>query len=152
MAGGGGGGEGEPEFQVAPMIDVLLTILVFFMMITSAQVLKVDKTITLPVAPDAIKKDNSRSEAIVNVRWKEAEKKAEFVLDDKVYAKAAELVPGLSSDRAAGEKKITAGANPKFRAVIRGDQNVPAVYVSEAMNSCGMAGISDISFSAVNKQ
>ena len=36
------------------MVDVLLTILVFFMMITSAQVLKVDKTITLPVAPDAV--------------------------------------------------------------------------------------------------
>ena len=30
------------------MIDVLLTILVFFMTITSAQVLKVDKTIKLP--------------------------------------------------------------------------------------------------------
>ena len=49
MAGGGGGSEqGEPEFQVAPMIDVLLTILVFFMTITSAQVLKVDKSIQLP--------------------------------------------------------------------------------------------------------
>ena len=32
------------------MIDVLLTILVFFMTITSAQVLKVDKTIQLPIA------------------------------------------------------------------------------------------------------
>ena len=42
MAGGGGGGEGEPEFQVAPMIDVLLVLLIFFMSITSAQVLKVE--------------------------------------------------------------------------------------------------------------
>ena len=51
MAGGGGGSEqGEPEFQVAPMIDVLLVILVFFMTITSTQVLKVDKTISLPIA------------------------------------------------------------------------------------------------------
>ena len=58
MAGGGGSSDGEPEFQVAPMVDVLLTILVFFMMITSAQVLKVDKTITLPVAPDALKRDS----------------------------------------------------------------------------------------------
>ncbi|MGH6755164.1 MAG: ExbD/TolR family protein, partial [Bradyrhizobium sp.] len=42
MAGGGGAADsGEPEFQVAPMIDVLLVLLVFFMMITSAQVLKV---------------------------------------------------------------------------------------------------------------
>ncbi len=57
MASGGGGSEaGEPEFQVAPMIDVLLTILVFFMTITSAQVLKVDKTIQLPIAKDAQKR------------------------------------------------------------------------------------------------
>ncbi|MDF3059514.1 MAG: hypothetical protein K0R17_3729, partial [Rariglobus sp.] len=26
MAGGGGGGDGEPEFQIAPMIDVLLVL------------------------------------------------------------------------------------------------------------------------------
>ena len=52
------------------MVDVLLTILIFFMTITSAQVLRVDKTIKLPVAPNAQKKDNSRAEAIVNVRWK----------------------------------------------------------------------------------
>ena len=41
------------------MVDVLLTILIFFMTITSAQVLKVDKTIVLPVAPNALKKDDS---------------------------------------------------------------------------------------------
>ena len=74
MASGAGGTEsGEPEFQVAPMIDVLLTILVFFMTITSAQVLKVDKTINLPIAKDAQKKDNSRAETVVNVRWHSAQ-------------------------------------------------------------------------------
>ncbi|MEY3491359.1 MAG: hypothetical protein RL309_487 [Verrucomicrobiota bacterium] len=58
MAGGGGGGEGEPEFQVAPMIDVLLVLLIFFMSITSAQVLKVDKNIALPVASNGVKRDD----------------------------------------------------------------------------------------------
>src|SRR4029077_20958822 len=94
MAAGAGGAEsGEPEFQVAPMIDVLLTILVFFMTITSAQVLKVDKTINLPVAKDAQKKDNSRAETVVNVRWKD--KKAGFVFDDRVFTQAAEMVEPL---------------------------------------------------------
>ncbi len=150
MASGAGGAEqGEPEFQVAPMIDVLLTILVFFMTITSAQVLKVDKTISLPIAKDAQKKDNSRAESVVNVRWKD--KKAGFVFDDKVYSNAADMVEPLKMAKATGEKKITQGANPTFRAVIRGDRDVPAIYVSQAMNACAEAGITDISFSAVNK-
>ena len=153
MAGGGGGSEsGEPEFQVAPMIDVLLTILVFFMTITSAQVLKVDKSIQLPTAKDAQKKDNTRAEAILNVRWKLPEKKALFVFDDRTYKIASEMVEPLKNARVTGEKKVTAGANPTFRAVIRGDRDVPALYVSQAMNACGEAGITDISFSTVNKE
>ncbi len=155
MAGGGGGSEsGEPEFQVAPMIDVLLTILVFFMTITSAQVLKVDKTIQLPIAKDAQKKDNTRAEAILNVRWNARTKKAIFVLDDPnhPFTVASEMVGPLKTARITGEKKVTAGANPTFRAVIRGDRDVPAIYVSQAMNACAEAGITDISFSAANKE
>src|SRR5471030_2380996 len=98
---GGGGGEGEPEFKVAPMIDVLLTILVFFMTITSAQVLKVDKTIQLPIAKDAQKKDNSRAEAVVNVRWKD--KKAQFVFDNHVYTQAASMTDPLKTAKVTGE-------------------------------------------------
>jgi biopolymer transport protein ExbD len=150
MASGAGGAEaGEPEFQVAPMIDVLLTILVFFMTITSAQVLKVDKTITLPIAKDAQKKDNSRAEAIVNVRWKD--KKAQFVFDDRVFPLASGMVELLKTAKVTGEKKVTGTANPVFRAVIRGDRDVPAIFVSQAMSACAEAGITDISFSAVNK-
>src|SRR5438552_15305707 len=115
MAAGAGGAEsGEPEFQVAPMIDVLLTILVFFMTITSAQVLKVDKTIQLPVAKDAQKKDTTRAESVVNVRWKD--KKAQFVFDDRVYSQAAPLVEPLKTAKITGEKKVTGTANPTFRA------------------------------------
>ena len=110
------------------MIDVLLTILVFFMTITSAQVLKVDKTITLPVAKDAQKKDNSRAEAVVNVRWKD--KKAHYVFDDRVYPQAAAMVDPLKIAKVTGEKKVTGTANPTFRAVIRGDRDVPEVLRS----------------------
>ena len=79
MGGGGGGGDDDPEFQIAPMIDVLLVLLVFFMSITSAQVSKVEK-MPLPVAPHALKRDMMRNEAIVNVRWDTKTEKAAFVL------------------------------------------------------------------------
>jgi biopolymer transport protein ExbD len=151
MAGTGGSSEGEPEFQVAPMVDVLLTILVFFMMITSAQVLKVDKTITLPVAPDALKRDNQRNEVIINVRWLPETKKAEFVIDDHVYATAGDISAALRSAKVIAGKKIAKSGNQAVRAVIRGDQNLPALYVSQVMDQCGETGIGDISFSTLNK-
>lgn len=151
MAGGGGGGDGEPEFQIAPMIDVLLVLLIFFMSITTAQVLKVDKSIKLPISSNALKKDTTRAEAIVNVRWDPAKRKADYIVDDKVYPEIPELVKVLTSAKKAGEAKATKGPNPTFRCVIRGDREATALSVSRAMNAAAEAGIGDISFSAVNR-
>lgn len=148
---GGGGGDGDPEFQIAPMIDVLLVLLIFFMSITSAQVLKVDKSVTLPIAADATKKDNTRAETIVNVLWDETRKKATYKMDDKVYPELPDLSKALAEAKKLGETKITKGPNPTFRCVIRGDRNSTAMSVSKVMNAAAEAGISDISFSAVNR-
>ena len=125
------------------MIDVLLTILIFFMTITSAQVLRVDKTIQLPVAPQAQKKATDRTEAVINVRWHAATKTAEFVFDEKAYPRLEDLTAVL---------KPRHDADPKYRAVIRGDRAATAEAVARVMNVCGNAGISDISFSTVNKE
>ncbi len=149
---GGGGGDGDPEFQIAPMIDVLLVLLIFFMSITSAQVLKVDKSVTLPIAADAIKKDNSRAEAIVNVVWDEALKKATYKMDDRVYPELPDLSKALVEAKKVGEAKVTKGPNPTFRCVIRGDRSSTAMSISKAMNAAAEAGISDISFSTVNHE
>jgi biopolymer transport protein ExbD len=151
MGGGGGGGDGEPEFQIAPMIDVLLVLLIFFMSITTAQVLKVDKSIQLPLAPDAIKKDTQRAEVIVNVRWDPSAKKGTYVVDEKTYLETGELTKAIAASKKIGEARVTKSANPTFRAVIRGDRDATATYISRAMNAAAEAGISDISFSAVNK-
>jgi biopolymer transport protein ExbD len=150
MAGGAGGGSGEPEFQIAPMIDVLLVLLIFFMSITTTQVLKVDKSVTLPISADAAKKDNTRNEAIVNVRWDEGHKKASYNMDDKNYPELADLTKALAGAKKLGDAKIARGPNVTFRCVIRGDRNASAMSISRAMNAAAEAGISDIAFSAVN--
>jgi len=144
MAGGGGGGDGEPEFQIAPMIDVLLVLLIFFMTITSAEVLKVDKKLTLPVSPNAKKRDPeySKHEMAVNLRWNEGERKAALVVDEKIYDDQQELVPYLEERKKADEK---------LRIVIRGDRGLPAIEVQRLMNVLAEAGLSDISFAASNK-
>ncbi len=147
---GGGGSEGDPEFQIAPMIDVLLVLLIFFMSITTAQVLKVDKTIELPIAADGLKKDSSRAEAIVNVKWNAATKKPIFKMDDREYPQLPELTAALTAARKVGEAKV-AGAPLAFRCVIRGDREANAQSISRAMNAAAQAGITDIAFSTVNR-
>jgi len=142
MGGGGGGGDGEPEFQIAPMIDVLLVLLIFFMSITSAQVLSIDKEIQLPVAKDAKKKEKDvQNEANINVRWTNG--KATILFENTPYDVFDPLVEKL---RARHE------ANAKYRAVIRGDKRLPAIEIQRVMSVIAQAGIDDISFSALNKE
>jgi biopolymer transport protein ExbD len=150
MAGSAGGGKGEPVFQVAPMVDVLLVLLIFFMSITSAQVLKVDKTITLPIAADAIKADTTRSQAIVNVRWDEAARKPTYVMNDQVMPDIAAVTKALVEAKKAGDAKVAKGPNPTFRCVIRGDRMATAKSVTDVMNAAAEAGISDVTISALN--
>ena len=151
MAGGGGGTEGQPEFQSAAMIDVVLVLLTFFMSITTTQVLKVDRSISLPLAPDAVKRDSTPSEAIVNIRWDPQQKKAFYTMDDKEYADMAELSKALGAVKKSGGENVTRGPNPNFRCVIRGDRDCTAWSVSRVMNAAGEAGIAEVTFSTVNK-
>ena len=142
MGGGGGGGDGEPEFQIAPMIDVLLVLLIFFMSITSAQVLQIDKDIKLPVAPDAKKKEdkNQMNEGAINVAYLANKSIIKFGSTD--FSDNLQML----TDNLTTMKRN----NPLYRIVIRGDRAVPAVEIQKVMNVIGQAGIDDISFSALN--
>lgn len=144
MAGGGGGGDGEPEFQIAPMIDVLLVLLVFFVMITSAEVLKVDKNIVLPVSPNAKKREPemAKHEMAVNLRYDQATNKGVLVVDDVIHNNWQDVVPILEESRK---------RDPLLRIVVRGDAAVPAGEIQRVMDLIGTAGIADIAFASSNK-
>jgi biopolymer transport protein ExbD len=139
MAGGGSGDGEEPEFQIAPMIDVLLVLLIFFMSSITKQVARVDKSISLPVAPNATKQESARDQSIINVRWDNTARKASFVFEDTAYERLDNVVPILSDRR-----KHSAN----YRLVIRGDRLVPAEQISLAMAAAASAGIADITFAA----
>jgi biopolymer transport protein ExbD len=152
MAGGGGGGDGEPEFQIAPMIDVLLVLLIFFMSITSAQVLKVDKNISLPLSEHGTKKDNARAEAIINVRWEAEKRTAVYTYDDRTYTDMSKLSAALSEAKRLSNLAAEKSSNPEFRVVIRGDRDGSVASVTRVMNAAAEAGIADVSFSTTNKE
>ncbi|CAM3031247.1 ExbD/TolR family protein [Rariglobus hedericola] len=139
MAGGGSGDGEEPEFQIAPMIDVLLVLLIFFMSSITSQVARVDKSISLPVAPNASKQESARDQSIINVRWDAAKQLTTFVFEDVGYERLDTVVPILTE-----RKKHSSN----YRLVIRGDRLVPAEQISIAMSAAASAGIADITFAA----
>jgi biopolymer transport protein ExbD len=146
---GGGGGDGEPEFQIAPMIDVLLVLLIFFMSITSAQVSRVE-SMKLPIAPNAHKKEQMRNEAIVNIKWDPATEKPTYKLEDKEYKDFKLLAAPLKAMKTASDAYVKEG--PKYRVLIRADKDVHALVINRVMDIAGQAGIEEIAFGVYNKE
>jgi len=135
--------EEDPEFQIAPMIDILLVLLVFFMSISSTEVLQSNHTITLPVAADG--KPASKSspgQVIINVAWVPINNIGSIEISDIKYPDANSIIPSV-------QKAIE--ANPVARVLIRADRAVKWEYMKTVMKAVAQAGVANVTFSVVNK-
>jgi biopolymer transport protein ExbD len=134
--------DGDPEFQVAPMVDVLLVLMLFFMAITSTEVLKKDKNLQLADAKNAkpAESKNHKNEIVVNVDWDGVNSVAHFSLDGVAYPTADSMQGALAAQHQ---------QNPGAYVVIRADKNVEYSNVSDLMNACGSAGISTVTFAVL---
>ena len=135
--------DGDPEFQVAPMVDVLLVLMLFFMAITSTEVLKKDKNLQLADANHAKpseKGGNHKNEIIVNVDWDGTTNTPLFSLDGVSYPSADSMTSVLAGQH---------GRNPAAYVVIRADKNAQYSNLSALMQACASAGISTVRFAVL---
>jgi biopolymer transport protein ExbD len=126
--------EEDPEFQIAPMIDILLVLLVFFMSIATEQVMQVNKEVVLPVS--------KKSELMLNLTWNELSSTGAIIVDDR-HIEASDLQELIRK-----KKEF----NPDLRVVIRADRNAKYQYVRSIMVAMGQAGVPNVTFSAVDKE
>jgi biopolymer transport protein ExbD len=131
--------DGDPEFQVAPMVDVLLVLMLFFMAITSTEVLQKDKNLTLPEANNAkADKKKHTEQLVVNVEWKNGA--AIFSMNGVTYPNADALQGPIGAKRA---------RDPRTYVLIRADKDVEYSNISDLMNTCAQAGVATVSFATI---
>lgn len=137
--------EEDPEFQIAPMIDILLVLLVFFMSISSTQVMQVNEKVKLPIAKEGKETGDTTGDGkvIVNVMWNALNNVGTIEIAGKEYGVASDVQPVLF---AAVQK------TPEAQIVIRADKGVRYEYLRGILKSAGGAGVTNVTFSVVNKE
>ncbi len=135
--------EEDPEFQIAPMIDILLVLLVFFMSISSTEVLQSNREIPLAVAKDAKQPKKSPGQVIINVLWVPINNSGRIEIDSQPYESAEALIPRLVDELS---------KNPMTRVLVRVDRTASWGYEREILRAVGAAGISNVTFSVVDKK
>jgi biopolymer transport protein ExbD len=134
--------ETEPEFQVAPMIDVLLVLTLFFMSITSSELLKKKQNLTLPDASQAKPESgrNHSGQIVINVSWDHMADRASFDIDGRTFPDATSITNYVARQVA---------ANPQSYALVRADKDTEYSNISDVMGACAAAGISKVSFAVI---
>jgi biopolymer transport protein ExbD len=134
--------EPDPEFQIAPMIDILLVLLVFFMSISSTEVLQSNKEISLPVAKEAKEAKDNPGQIIINVTYAAINDATAIEVDQRDFASPQDIVPLL-------QNKVA--ANPLMRVLIRADREVRFDFIKQILMAVGESGIGNVTFSVVDK-
>ena len=134
--------DAEPEFQIAPMIDILLVLLVFFMSISTTEVLQSNKNIKLPVAKDAKEAKENPGQVIINVAFNEINNSTVIEVEERQYPGPGDLIAMLDA-------KVK--ANPLMRVLIRADRQVRYEFLRGILEAVGRAGVGNVTFSVVDK-
>ena len=127
--------EEEIAFQMAPMIDVVFQLIIFFMCVTTLSKLVVAEDIRLPLAEYSREKKGI-VEVVVNVY-------PDGTISILPYEYQVEELPSFfESAKVDGQLKV----------YIRGDKNTDFKEIVKVMDACAQADIWDVSFATYQEE
>jgi biopolymer transport protein ExbD len=129
----------KPEtfgFQIAPMVDILLVLLVFFIVTWNFALSENELDVKIPNASKAKPTEQYVGQVVVNVK-----------ADGTIVFNRKAITP------AELQSKLTqlAGLYPDQAVILRGDQNVNYKYIVDVLDICSSANIWNVAF-ATGKQ
>lgn len=132
------GGEEEPEFQVAPMVDVLLVLLMFFTATTTTEVKSQIADLTLPDAQEAKDREKGQGQFTINInKMGGVEAQGRTNLDE------ASLANMIKRDFDSLKKL---DANASYRVLVRADKDLGWEKTKVVLKAAAAAGVGNVVF------
>jgi len=135
MAGGGGGGEGEFGLQIAPMLDVMFVLLMFFMVMAGQQVKEAELGVSVPGSGQP----STTAKTPVTIRI--APDGVVTFNDTPVDSRDDREMPRL---RARLKNLIEAFSEQSV--IIRPNDRAPYQRVVDVLNACGAERVKNLTF------
>lgn len=121
----------HPGIQLAPLVDVLLLLLIFFLMTWNAARNENELDVKVPKASAAKEKSAPIGDVVVNVK-----------ADGNVVVNRRTLSSAELTDLLKGLVQL----NSEQAVVIRGDEGGAYKNIVEVLNVCSQAGVSNVAF------
>jgi biopolymer transport protein ExbD len=132
------GGEEEPEFQVAPMVDVLLVLLMFFTATTTTEVKSQIADLTLPDAQEAKDREKGQGQFTINInKMGGVEAQGRTNLDE------AALANMIKRDFDSLRKL---DPNASYRVLVRADKDLGWEKTKVVLKAAAAAGVGNVVF------
>ena len=132
------GGEEEPEFQVAPMVDVLLVLLMFFTATTTTEVKSQIADLTLPDAQEAKDREKGQGQFLINInKLGGVEAQGRSGLDESSLA-------NLIKQDYTNVKKLD--PNASYRVLVRADKDLSWEKTKIVLKAAATAGVGNVVF------
>ena len=128
--------ENSETIQLAPLIDIVFLILVFYMTSAVFATLEREIDITLPTASSAAESERSPGEIYINLR-----DDGRIILNDRE----------LSIEELQDRLYLVAEHFPGGAVIIRGDRNAVLGRAISVLNCCKNADIQNVSFAALRE-
>jgi len=132
------GGEEEPEFQVAPMVDVLLVLLMFFTATTTTEVKSQIADLTLPDAQEAKDREKGQGQFTININ-----KMGGVEAQGKTDLGEAALANMIKRDFDSVKKL---DPNASYRVLVRADKDLGWEKTKVVLKAAAAAGVGNVVF------
>jgi len=118
-------------FQIAPMVDILLVLLVFFIVTWNFSLSEKELDVKIPTASNSKETNPYVGQVVVNVR-----------MDGSIVFNRQPI----SGDELVGKLRELAKLYPDQAVILRGDQNTGYKYIVDVLDLCRQANIWNVAF------